>query len=76
MIKVRLFRVCAGKTTDLDGITQAQEELATIKKQGGAPERGNEVLEGKLKALQKDYDELATKSGQAPKSTVSEKKAL
>lgn len=49
---------------------QAQEDLATIKKQGGAGARSDAALEAKLKALQKDYDDLAARQGNGPKAAA------
>merc|ERR1711990_198754 len=44
-------------------LIKAQEDVESIRNQSGATNRSDAVLEQKLKALQKDYDELAAKQG-------------
>lgn len=61
--------------TPFRAVLQAQEELATVKKQGAAPERSDKMLEQKLADLQKDYDELANRTGEAFKASPEVKKA-
>ena len=54
---------------------QAQDDLTALQKQAKAPVRGDANLEGKLIALQKEYDDLAARTGAAPAKTAAIKKA-